>query len=110
RGILGVLIEEARPLRLADIAADPRAHGFPPPPPPMRAVLGAPVRARREVALREVATAILQGEQPDAVLALVARRARELAGADLALLGIPDAAGSVVIRAGDRTAAGAPVR
>jgi GAF domain-containing protein len=36
RGILGVLIDEASPLRLHDIAEDPRSVGFPPNHPPMR--------------------------------------------------------------------------
>jgi len=44
-GILGLLIEEARPIRLADIQRDPRAYGFPPNHPPMHSFLGAPVRA-----------------------------------------------------------------
>jgi signal transduction histidine kinase len=44
-GILGLLIEEALPLRLADIQRDPRAYGFPPNHPPMHSFLGAPVRA-----------------------------------------------------------------
>ena len=46
RGILGVLIREARPLRLADLTQDPRSVGFPPNHPPMRSFLGAPVIAR----------------------------------------------------------------
>jgi signal transduction histidine kinase len=46
RGILGVLIDDARPLRLHDIAEDPRSVGFPPNHPPMRSFLGAPVTAR----------------------------------------------------------------
>src|SRR6266508_4692887 len=35
RGILGVLIHDARPLRLRNIADDPRSVGFPPNHPPM---------------------------------------------------------------------------
>ena len=46
RGILGVLIREARPLRLHDIADDPRSVGFPRNPPPMRTVLGVPIVLR----------------------------------------------------------------
>jgi signal transduction histidine kinase len=46
RGILGVLIHEVRPLRLADLTQDPRSVGFPPNHPPMRSFLGAPVVAR----------------------------------------------------------------
>ncbi|MBI4260493.1 MAG: GAF domain-containing sensor histidine kinase, partial [Actinobacteria bacterium] len=49
RGILGVLIHDARPLRLADIADDPRSVGFPENHPPMRSFLGAPVSARGRV-------------------------------------------------------------
>src|SRR5215212_7390518 len=46
RGILGVLIDDAQPLRLADIADDPRSVGFPPHHPPMRTFLGVPVLLR----------------------------------------------------------------
>jgi signal transduction histidine kinase len=45
-GILGVLIEDARPLRLDDLMSDPRAVGFPPNHPPMRSFLGVPVMTR----------------------------------------------------------------
>jgi signal transduction histidine kinase len=45
RGILGVLIDDARPLRLHDIAEDPRSVGVPPNHPPMRSFLGVPVKA-----------------------------------------------------------------
>jgi len=46
RGILGVLIREARPLRLHEIADDPRSVGFPPNHPPMRSFLGVPIVLR----------------------------------------------------------------
>jgi signal transduction histidine kinase len=46
RGILGVLIRDATPLRLHDIADDPRSVGFPPNHPPMRSFLGVPVMLR----------------------------------------------------------------
>ena len=46
RGILGVLIHDARPLRLDDLTRDPRAVGFPPNHPPMRSFLGVPVMTR----------------------------------------------------------------
>ena len=49
RGILGVLINDARPLRLHDIAEDPRSVGFPANHPPMHSFLGAPVTARGRV-------------------------------------------------------------
>jgi signal transduction histidine kinase len=48
-GVLGLLIEEAGPLRIPHIGADPRSVGFPPNHPPMRSFLGAPVMARGTV-------------------------------------------------------------
>ncbi len=48
-GILGVLISDAKPLRLDDIAADPRSAGFPPNHPVMHSLLGMPVMARGRV-------------------------------------------------------------
>src|SRR5207247_8891068 len=49
RGILGVLITDAQPLRLSEIADDPRSVGFPPNHPPMRSFLGVPVLAGGQV-------------------------------------------------------------
>ncbi len=49
RGVLGLLIDDPRPLRLADIAAHPDSSGFPEGHPPMRRFLGVPVRVRDEV-------------------------------------------------------------
>src|SRR5690348_1990458 len=46
RGILGVLIADARPLRLHDLSEDPRSVGFPPGHPPMRSFLGVPIMLR----------------------------------------------------------------
>jgi signal transduction histidine kinase len=46
RGILGVLIKDARPLRLHDLTEDPRSVGFPPGHPPMHSFLGVPIRLR----------------------------------------------------------------
>jgi signal transduction histidine kinase len=46
RGVLGVLIREARPLRLHDLAEDPRSVGFPRHHPPMRTFLGVPIVLR----------------------------------------------------------------
>ncbi len=141
RGLLGLLIDDPRPLRLADIAAHPGSSGFPDGHPPMRSFLGVPVRIRDEVfgnlyltgkrgggefteddeavlvalgaaaavavenarlydaarrqqrwiqASAEVTTRLLSGSDPSVVLADVTRRARELSGADLAVLALPD--------------------
>ena len=46
RGILGVLIRDAQPLRLPDLAEDDRSVGFPPNHPPMKTFLGVPVLLR----------------------------------------------------------------
>lgn len=137
RGVLGLLIDDPRPLRMSDITQHPRSYGFPPHHPPMRSFLGVPVRIRDQVfgnlylaekqggaefteddeeivvALAAAAgvavenarlyalahrrerwlaataeiTSVLLGEvrRTDA-LALVARRAREVADAELALV------------------------
>ena len=42
-GVLGVLIEDPRPLRLSDVGAHPRSYGFPLGHPPMRSFLGVPI-------------------------------------------------------------------
>ncbi len=140
-GLLGLLIDDPRPLRLADIAAHPESSGFPDGHPPMRSFLGVPVRVRDEVfgnlyltgkrgggefteddeavlvalgaaagvavenarlydaarrqqrwiqASAEVTTRLLSGSGPREVLADIARQARELSGADLAVLALPD--------------------
>ena len=46
RGILGILIRDARPLRLDNLGSDPRSVGFPPHHPPMRSFLGVPILLR----------------------------------------------------------------
>ena len=48
-GLLGVMIREDRPMRVTDIAADPRSVGFPPYHPPMTTFLGVPVRVEGRV-------------------------------------------------------------
>jgi signal transduction histidine kinase len=45
-GILGVLINDPRPLRLADVGDHPRSYGFPLGHPPMRSFLGVPIIVR----------------------------------------------------------------
>ncbi len=49
RGILGLLISDPRPVRIDDLAADPRACGMPPRHPPMTTFLGVPVQHGGEV-------------------------------------------------------------
>ncbi|HUK45291.1 MAG TPA: GAF domain-containing sensor histidine kinase [Gaiellaceae bacterium] len=46
RGILGVLINERRSLRLRDLSQDPRSIGFPPGHPSMKSFLGVPITLR----------------------------------------------------------------
>ena len=140
RGVLGVLIETGRPLRLHDIADHPSSVGFPANHPPMHTFLGAPIRARgvvygnlyltekqgggdftaddeetitvlaaqagaaianaslyRETRLRErwlevvrdMSYHILSGKETNVVLQLLARQARELANADVAMVLTP---------------------
>jgi signal transduction histidine kinase len=47
-GVLGVLIDDPRPLRVADVGTHPKSFGFPPGHPPMHTFLGAPVLIRGE--------------------------------------------------------------
>ncbi|MFF4546781.1 GAF domain-containing protein [Streptomyces sp. NPDC001406] len=49
QGILGLLIREPEPLRLADLGRHPDSVGFPAGHPPMTTFLGAPVRVRDQV-------------------------------------------------------------
>ena len=49
KGLLGQLIADPRPLRLADLSAHEASIGFPPHHPPMRSFLGVPVRVRDAV-------------------------------------------------------------
>ncbi len=52
RGILGVLIDDPRPLRLARLQDDPRSVGFPDGHPPMSTFLGVPIITKGTVAGR----------------------------------------------------------
>jgi signal transduction histidine kinase len=49
RGVLGVLIDDPKPIRLDNISHHASSVGFPPNHPPMRTFLGVPVRIRDEV-------------------------------------------------------------
>jgi len=143
RGLLGLLIKDPRPLRLATISSHAESSGFPAGHPAMQSFLGVPVRVRDEVfgnlyltnkrgggefteddeavllalgaaagvavenarlyeatrrsqrwiqASAEITTALLSGAEPGDVLARITSQARELSGADLALLALPDEA------------------
>ena len=143
-GLLGLLIGDPGPLRLADISQHPASSGFPDGHPPMSSFLGVPVRVRDEVfgnlyltgkrgggefteddeavlvalgaaagvavenarlydaarrqqrwiqASAEVTTRLLSGSAPGEVLAGITKQARELSGADLAMLALPDEEG-----------------
>lgn len=48
-GVLGLLIDEAVPLRMPDITAHPRSHGYPANHPVMHSLVGVPIRIRDRV-------------------------------------------------------------
>ncbi|MFI6241182.1 GAF domain-containing protein [Micromonospora sp. NPDC050795] len=137
RGVLGLLIDDPRPLRMPDITQHPRSYGFPAHHPPMHSFLGVPVLIRDQIfgnlylaekqggaqfteddeeivvalaaaagvaienarlyalahrrerwlaATAEITTVLLGEVRRTDALALVARRAREVAEAELALV------------------------
>lgn len=49
KGLLGALITDPRPIRLAKLDTDERSSGFPPNHPPMNSFLGVPIRSRETV-------------------------------------------------------------
>ena len=49
RGVLGLLITDPRPLRLARLGSHPDSYGFPPNHPPMSSFLGVAIKVRDEV-------------------------------------------------------------
>ncbi|MBF6079357.1 GAF domain-containing protein [Nocardia beijingensis] len=48
-GVLGLLFEQPKPIRLADMSAHPSSVGFPANHPPMKTFLGVPVQVRDEI-------------------------------------------------------------
>ena len=141
RGVLGVLIDDPKPIRLDNISKHAASVGFPKNHPPMRTFLGVPVRIRDEVfgnlyltekaggqpfseddevlvqalaaaagiaienarlyerskirqswieATRDIGTELLSGTDPARVFRLVADESRQLSGAELTLVAIPD--------------------
>ncbi|MFD3513156.1 GAF domain-containing sensor histidine kinase [Streptomyces sp. NPDC058657] len=49
KGLLGALIRNPVPVRLADLTADSRFEGFPPHHPPMRTFLGVPIKVQGKI-------------------------------------------------------------
>ncbi len=49
KGVLGLLIADPKPVRMATIDAHPESYGFPPGHPPMTSFLGVPIKVRDEV-------------------------------------------------------------
>lgn len=49
RGVLGLLIQDPRPVRMPDITQHPHSYGFPPNHPPMHSFLGVPIHIRDKV-------------------------------------------------------------
>jgi signal transduction histidine kinase len=49
QGVLGLLIVDPKPLRLADLGSHPDSFGFPPNHPPMTSFLGVPIKVRDAV-------------------------------------------------------------
>ncbi|MFE0854894.1 GAF domain-containing sensor histidine kinase [Streptomyces mutabilis] len=49
KGLLGALVRDPEPIRLTDLAEDPRSCGFPRHHPPMRSFLGVPIRVQGEI-------------------------------------------------------------
>ncbi len=79
RGILGVLIHDAHPLRLHDLHEDPRSVGFPPGHPTMQTFLGVPVSLRGvaygNLYLTEKADGADFDEEDEAAVVLLAAQA-----------------------------------
>ena len=65
RGLLGLLITDARPVRIASIVDDPRSAGFPSGHPPMTTFLGVPIRVGAKVFGNLYVTDRLEGSFSD---------------------------------------------
>ena len=87
RGILGVLIKNAEPLRLESITDDPRSVGFPPNHPPMDSFLGVPIllrgRAYGNLYLTEKAGGLFTVEDQELVETLASQAAVAIENARL---------------------------
>jgi signal transduction histidine kinase len=87
KGLLGALIDDPRPIRLAHIGADHRSVGFPEHHPPMGSFLGVPIRVRDEIYgnlyLTESEGGEFSAEDEDLVSALAAAAATAIENARL---------------------------
>lgn len=141
RGVLGLLLDDPKPIRVDNIADHAASVGFPPNHPPMVTFLGVPVRIREEVfgnlyltekaggqpfseddevlvqalaaaagiaienarlyqqakhrqswieATRDIGTELLSGTDPVRVFRLVAEKSRQLSGAALTAVFVPE--------------------
>ena len=66
-GVLGLLIKDPKPVRLADVGAHPQSYGFPAGHPPMTTFLGVPIRIRDAVYGNLYLTDKGEGEEFDRV-------------------------------------------
>ena len=158
RGILGVLIREAKPLRMHNLADDERSVGFPRNHPAMSTFLGVPILLRgvaygnlyltekeggadfteedeeltqllaaqaavaienarlyetstrwlRQIeSLNEISDALVSELELEPLLSLIARRLRELVGARLVLIALPDTGDTLRVAAAEGDADGA---
>src|SRR6266545_4600984 len=103
RGILGVLIHDATPLRLHDIRDDHRSVGFPPGHPTMTTFLGVPVLLRGvaygNLYLSEKHDGSDFTESDEELVTLLADRLRDLLGARLVVISLPVADGGMTVAA-----------
>jgi len=76
KGLLGALITDPHPIRLHNIADDPRSVGFPPEHPQMTSFIGVPIRVRDEIFgnlyLSESSSGEFSAEDEELVSALAA--------------------------------------
>jgi signal transduction histidine kinase len=76
KGLLGALIRDPRPIRLAKMTDDPRSTGFPPHHPPMDSFMGVPIHVRNQIFgnlyLADSAHGEFSGEDEQLLIALAA--------------------------------------
>jgi two-component system, NarL family, sensor histidine kinase DevS len=87
RGVLGVLIDDPKPLRLADVGRHPKSYGFPIGHPRMQSFLGVPLLIRGEawgnLYLTEKAQGAFDESDEDAILTLAGWAATAIENARL---------------------------